>query len=110
MTPKFTDLLDQLLEEWSKHEYKRRNYTGTQSRTSLLKFISRVEDWTMHNHCVEDREAMTQRDTGRVVAEISSTADGKTTVRKIYSKLDSQIEVDERRTAYEEGLDKHDIH
>jgi hypothetical protein len=54
---------------------------------------------------------MAQRDKGRVVAEIETTVDGKTTIRKIHStKLEQQIEVDERRTAYEEGLDKHDIH
>jgi hypothetical protein len=87
MTPKFTNLLSELLQEWSLFEYKQKNYTDTQSRESLLKFLNRVHDWTMHQHCIEDREAMEQRDKGRVVAEISSTEDGKTTVRKIYSPL-----------------------
>ena len=48
---------------------------------------------------MEDREAMTQRDRGKVIAEIHSTQEGgKTTVRKIYgNKLEQQLEVDQRR-------------
>jgi len=62
MTPKFSKLLNELLQEWSKSEYKAINYTDTYSRNALLKFLSVVQDWTMFQHCIEDREAMTQRD------------------------------------------------
>ena len=62
MTPKFSKLLSELLQEWSKSEYKVINYTDTYSRNALLKFLSVTRDWTMFQHCVEDREAMTQRD------------------------------------------------
>ena len=62
MTPKFSNLLSELLQEWSKSEYKALNYTDTYSRRALLKFLSVVQDWTMFQHCIEDREAMTQRD------------------------------------------------
>ena len=62
MTPKFSKLLSELLQEWSKSEYKALNYTDTYSRRALLKFLSVVQDWTMFQHCIEDREAMTQRD------------------------------------------------
>ena len=62
MTPKFSDLINELLKEWSKSEYKATNYTATYSRNALLKFLSVVQDWTMFQHCIEDREAMTQRD------------------------------------------------
>jgi len=58
MTSKFTNLLNQLVQEWSKVEYKATNYTNTYSKKSLLKFLSRVEDWTMFQHCAEDRDAM----------------------------------------------------
>ena len=62
MTPKFTGLLANLLEEWSRSEYKATNYTDTYSRKALLNFLTVVRDWTMFQHCIEDREAMTQRD------------------------------------------------
>ena len=62
MTPKFTGLLANLLEEWSRSEYKATNYTDTYSRKALLNFLTVVQDWTMFQHCIEDREAMTQRD------------------------------------------------
>ena len=62
MTPKFSDLINELLKEWSKSEYKATNYTATYSRNALLKFLNVVQDWTMFQHCIEDREAMTQRD------------------------------------------------
>ena len=62
MTPKFSKLLSELLQEWSKSEYKVINYTDTYSRNALLKFLSVTRDWTMFQHCMEDREAMTQRD------------------------------------------------
>ena len=62
MTPKFSKLLSELVQEWSKSEYKAINYTDTYSRNALLKFLSVVGDWTMFQHCIEDREAMTQRD------------------------------------------------
>ena len=62
MTPKFSDLLSELLKEWAKSEYKAINYTDTYTRQALLKFLSVVQDWTMFQHCIEDREAMTQRD------------------------------------------------
>ena len=62
MTPKFTGLLANLLEEWSKSEYKATNYTDTYSRKALLNFLTVVRDWTMFQHCIEDREAMTKRD------------------------------------------------
>ena len=62
MTPKFSKLLSELLQEWSKSEYKAINYTDTYTRGALLKFLSVVQDWTMFQHCIEDREAMTQRD------------------------------------------------
>ena len=62
MTPKFSKLLSELVQEWSKSEYKAINYTDTYSRNALLKFLSVVQDWTMFQHCIEDREAMTQRD------------------------------------------------
>jgi arsenate reductase-like glutaredoxin family protein len=62
MTPKFSKLLSELLQEWSKSEYKAINYTDTYTRSALLKFLSVVQDWTMFQHCIEDREAMTQRD------------------------------------------------
>ena len=62
MTPKFSNLLSELIKEWAKSEYKATNYTDTYSRNALLKFLSVVQDWTMFQHCIEDREAMTQRD------------------------------------------------
>jgi len=62
MTPKFTGLLAGLLEEWAKSEYKATNYTDTYSRKALLNFLTVVRDWTMFQHCIEDREAMTKRD------------------------------------------------
>ena len=62
MTPKFSNLLSELLKEWSRSEYKAVNYTDTYTRNALLKFLSVVQDWTMFQHCIEDREAMTQRD------------------------------------------------
>ena len=62
MTPKFSKLLSELLQEWSKSEYKAINYTDTYTRNALLKFLSVVQDWTMFQHCIEDREAMTLRD------------------------------------------------
>ena len=62
MTPKFSNLLSELLKEWAKSEYKAVNYTDTYTRQALLKFLSVVQDWTMFQHCIEDREAMTQRD------------------------------------------------
>ena len=62
MTPKFSNLLSELLKEWGKSEYKAVNYTDTYTRNALLKFLSVVQDWTMFQHCIEDREAMTQRD------------------------------------------------
>ena len=62
MTPKFSNLLSELLKEWSRSEYKVVNYTDTYTRNTLLKFLSVVQDWTMFQHCIEDREAMTQRD------------------------------------------------
>ena len=62
MTPKFSKLLSELLQEWSRSEYKAINYTDTYTRNALLKFLSVVQDWTMFQHCIEDREAMTLRD------------------------------------------------
>ena len=62
MTPKFSNLLSELLKEWAKSEYKAVNYTDTYTRNALLKFLSVVQDWTMFQHCIEDREAMTLRD------------------------------------------------
>ena len=62
MTPKFSNLLSELLKEWSRSEYKAVNYTDTYTRNALLKFLSVVQDWTMFQHCIEDREAMTLRD------------------------------------------------
>jgi hypothetical protein len=62
MTPKFSELLSELLQEWGKSEYKATNYTDTYSRNALLNFLTVVRDWTMFQHCIEDREAMTQRD------------------------------------------------
>ena len=62
MTPKFINLLSELLKEWAKSEYKVVNYTDTYTRSALLKFLHVVQDWTMFQHCIEDREAMTQRD------------------------------------------------
>ena len=62
MTPKFSSLLSELLKEWAKSEYKSVNYTDTYTRHALLKFLHVVQDWTMFQHCIEDREAMTQRD------------------------------------------------
>ena len=62
MTPKFSKLLSELLQEWSKSEYQAINYTDTYTRNALLKFLRVVQDWTMFQHCIEDREAMTQRD------------------------------------------------
>ena len=62
MMPKFSSLLSELLKEWAKSEYKAVNYTDTYTRNALLKFLSVVQDWTMFQHCIEDREAMTQRD------------------------------------------------
>ena len=62
MTAKFSKLLSELVQEWSKSEYKAINYTDTYTRNALLKFLRVVEDWTMFQHCIEDREAMTQRD------------------------------------------------
>lgn len=62
MTPRFTKLLSELVQEWSKSEYKAINYTDTYSRNALLKCLSVVHDWMMFQHCVEDREAMTRRD------------------------------------------------
>ena len=62
MTPKFSNLLSELLKEWSRSEYRAVNYTDTYTRKALLKFLSVVQDWTMFQHCIEDREAMTQRD------------------------------------------------
>ena len=62
MTPKFSKLLSELLQEWSKSEYKAINYTDTYTRNALLKFLRVVQDWTMFQHCIEDREAMTLRD------------------------------------------------
>lgn len=59
MNSKFTNLLNELVQEWSRLEYKTINYTDTYSRKALLKFIDRVQDWTMFQHCIEDREAMT---------------------------------------------------
>ena len=62
MTPKFSKLLSELVQEWSKSEYKTINHTDTYTRNALLKFLRVVQDWTMFQHCIEDREAMTQRD------------------------------------------------
>ena len=62
MTPKFSKLISELLQEWSRKEYKAINYTDTYTRNALLKFLSVVQDWTMFQHCIEDREAMTLRD------------------------------------------------
>ncbi len=62
MTPKFNRLLSELLQEWSKSEYKTINHTDTYTRNALFKFLRVVQDWTMFQHCIEDREAMTQRD------------------------------------------------
>ena len=46
----------------SNYKFEATNYTDTYSRKALLKFLSVVQDWTMFQHCIEDREAMTQRD------------------------------------------------
>ncbi len=62
MTPKFSKLLSELLQEWNKSEYRAINYTDTYSRNALLKFLNVVQDWTMFEHCIEDREAMNERD------------------------------------------------
>ena len=62
MTPEFTDALANLLKIWCKITYKATNYTDTHSRSSLLKFLRDTTDWTMFQHCIEDREAMTLRD------------------------------------------------
>ena len=111
MNSKFCRLISETLREYDKFITKHDNYTDTYSKDYLDQFVSVFRDWIMMQHCIEDREAMDQRDKGRVVAEIETTIGGKTTIRKIHStKLEQQIEVDERRTAYEEGLDKHDIH
>ena len=122
MTSKFSRLISETLREYDKFITKHDNYTDTYSKDYLDKFVSVFRDWIMMQHCIEDREAMDQRDKGeelkeshykfpKVVAEIETTNDGETTIRRIYSnRLEQQIEVDERRTAYEEGLDKHDIH
>jgi len=111
MTSRFSRLINDILIEYNEYHTKHKNYTDTYSREYLEKFVSDFSDWVMFQHCAEDREAMIQRDKGRVVAEIKTTEGGKTTIRKIHSnRLEQQIEVDERRTAYEEGLDKNDIH
>ena len=111
MTSRFSRLINDILREYDEFHTKHKNHTDTYSREYLEKFVSDFSDWVMFQHCAEDREAMIQRDKGRVVAEIETTEGGKTTIRKIHSnRLEQQIEVDERRTAYEEGLDKNDIH
>ena len=99
MTNKFQDLIRDLLKEWSREQYKTVNFTDTYSKKALDRFLTVVSDWTYHGHCVEDREAMTQRDRGKVIAEIHSTQEGgETTVRKISgNKLEQQLEVDQRR-------------
>ncbi len=62
MTREFTEKLTELLQIWAKLNYKHANYTDTYSREALLKFLRVTEDWTMFQHCVEDREAMSIRD------------------------------------------------
>jgi hypothetical protein len=93
MTAQFSRLVSETLREYDKFITKHENYTDTYSKDYLDKVVSVFRDWLMMQHCVEDREAMEQRDKGRVVAEISSTTDGKTTVRKIYSPLSYLEEV-----------------
>ena len=93
MTAQFSRLVSETLREYDKYITKHKNYTDTYSKDYLDKVVSVFRDWLMMQHCVEDREAMEQRDKGRVVAEISSTTDGKTTVRKIYSPLSYLEEV-----------------
>ncbi len=93
MTAQFSRLVSETLREYDKFITKHDNYTDTYSKDYLDKFVSVFRDWLMMQHCAEDREAMAQRDKGRVVAEISSTTDGKTTVRKIYSPLSYLEEV-----------------
>jgi hypothetical protein len=121
MTSRFSRLINDILREYDEYHTKHKNYTDTYSREYLEKFVSDFSDWVMFQHCAEDREAMIMSGItkglsdlhkhGRVVAEIKTTEGGKTTIRKIHSnRLEQQIEVDERRTAYEEGLDKNDIH
>ena len=53
MTPKFSDLLSELLKEWAKSEYKAINYTDTYTKKSLLKGMSHITKRVLYNHCIE---------------------------------------------------------
>ena len=63
MTPNDLDsALKVMVDMYFRMKHKAPNYSDTYTRHALLKFMHVVQDWTMFQHCIEDREAMTQRD------------------------------------------------
>ena len=53
MTPKFSKLLSELLQEWGKSEYKATNYTDTYTRKSLIESMLHISKRASYNHCIE---------------------------------------------------------
>jgi len=101
MTPKFQDLIDNLLVEWVRERRNEGDHTvptlnHMYPEQVLAQFLDTVEDWTLYGHCIEDHEAMEESySKKRVVAEIQIK---KGLTHRIYSdNLEKQIEVDERR-------------
>ena len=112
VTSKFSKLLSELLQEWSKSEYKAINYTDTYTRNALLKFLRVVQDWTMFQHCIEDREAMTQRDKHDFEDWMENAIIDKQAKEEVELNDSLNMSLDaknDRLTRIQEGMDKHDL-
>ena len=62
MSPEFSDLVTKILKEYLKDPEREQEFKDTYTRKTLLGCVKIFEDWLMFQHCIEDRETMTQRD------------------------------------------------